>query len=358
MDNSLKLISRAGISAVCLAMACGIIACSDDTILDNHAGVREISFRVLQDNGTRAGDNLPDAFRVSSFIRGEDSPIGNIPYIDNRLVKRNGSAEWEMEGNAVFWPNHSLDFVAYAPCGDGKDDVSDLISVSKGDEGDDYDVKLKVMGFETNGKHKDIDLIYALALDQNKDKVDEYVKLTFKHALAQVAFKIATQDSFCDYYEVSGFKISGLGYNGNFSVTVKDGNEEEESWTLLDEGTASEPEDLLASSEKITVGKGDSPVDIATRLYIPQDLGENGDVRLTVTFKPVREGYNMGNLETVTVDMTKEGIKKNWERGGRYVYTLFLSKIPVLFGMEDVTGFVNGGEKDLDLDNEKKESNP
>ena len=189
-------------------MACGLMvllgACSKDEVAEVNRDGDEITFNVVANSASRATDvfcnnNNPGTFTVSaasggvSYINGDD-----FAYVNNKWVNQDGVRYWPEEDN--------VDFYAHVNGGQAyKWSVQNKTASAKFE---DFTVNQKVA--------EQVDLLYAVKLEQTKPESESPVTLNFRHALSQVVFQAKNTNKNM-YVEITGVEVCNLGEKNTFT---------------------------------------------------------------------------------------------------------------------------------------------
>ena len=129
----------------------------------------------------------------------------------------------------AYWPtkDETLDFYAYAPYNHPS------ITTKTFDKANGLTLEYTVPAEEA----KQVDLMYASALEQTKPTDKNSVTLPFKHALTQVHFKVGTKTTNLKVdIAANGIQIHDLKNSG--SLTMKSNQIDDAAWTLTGDATA------------------------------------------------------------------------------------------------------------------------
>ena len=174
------------------------------------------------------------SFGVTAFISTSASPYMGTPTEGINIVSDGTKWGYKKNSDQAYWPTNEekLDFYAYAP------NANTAITNKKFDKTDGLSFTYTVPAEEAD----QIDLMYALALQQTKPTDKNTVTLPFKHTLTQVHFKIGTSATNLKVeVAVNGIQIHNLKNTGTFSTKTT-------TWTLTGESTAN----YTVTSTKIT----------------------------------------------------------------------------------------------------------
>lgn len=176
-----------------------MVGCSNDEVVNDYSQDNAIQFgtyvgrdasgrgTVIDTNGAEGNLALSN-FGVFAFYNDDDVQTEPTApnFMNNQEVKKHDYVEgassvawqtgWEYSP-IKYWPNEAddhIDFYAYAPYKPGKTWTDGKIEITIEDE---------------VGKQDDY-LVAVPVLDKTKQKVEEYVKFVFGHALSRVGFKV------------------------------------------------------------------------------------------------------------------------------------------------------------------------
>lgn len=354
------------VAIVALAFA----SCSKDEVVEVQQDA--VTFNVVADNASRANvyanNNLPGEFMTYGYA-GVSGEVKTIPYANGEKVVRkdtNGN-KYVFDNNVWFWPiEANLDFFCYAPVA-----------------GVTYEAKT-IKDFSVNTDiTKQVDLIYAVAKDQNKaaDKATG-VDLNFRHALSQVVFQVKSLASVGLDVKVNSIKIANIEQAGTFAFA--------ESST---ENAVTSVDDIEAAGEgwgtwTLAGTKADfSTGTLATALEVaPNDQAVAASEALLLmpqTLAPATAGtWTDGAYFLIDCAITKNGVTLwpassetdgfgevaipagaiTWKQGVKYTYTFVFGKgggyepgtdnpvlVPIDFNVNiDVFADTDGGSIDME----------
>jgi hypothetical protein len=192
------------LNTVFLLATLALAACSNDELVNESTqNPNEIRFNVVSDPSSRAmtsyyytGLHKPDAFYVRANIGGETSgaKYGN-PYISLELQQKQAGSDYYTSANGThLWPADGikLDFYAHYNALD-KNGAEIAPTMQKSTDGKQY-YSLNNISLPSE-EHSQRDLVYAATLDQSRSTSNNgSVNINFKHALAQLAFKVQCED--------------------------------------------------------------------------------------------------------------------------------------------------------------------
>ena len=180
-----------------------VTACTNDETIEVNRG-EGVTFNVVAGKATRTGiggeatttSNI-NKFHVYAFTQ-------NKEYMDEDVTKDNDI--WTYN-NIKFWPETNVDFYSYSP--NSTNGTVDITAT-----GNKQITKYKVPG--------NVDLLYALNLAENKTGHEgkEPVLINFRHALAQIVFKIKNTNPNLTVF-VDEVKVDGIEGQGTFVCQKK-----------------------------------------------------------------------------------------------------------------------------------------
>ena len=317
-----------------LTAAAMLAGCAKNDVVDSEINKEGnlIGFSTYKNisRGNPVDDNdefLKDgnAFGVTAFIKTAGETPKASPYMGTttegiQIVPNGTKWTYAQASDQAYWPVNGelLDFYAYSP-------YNNLAITEKT-----FATTGLTLDYTVPAKEADqVDLMYAVALDQKKPDNGNSVTMPFKHALTQVHFAIGTSATnlFVDVEE-NGIQIHKLKNTGTFASLT-------ETWTL---NSAATPASYTVTSTAIDgagyqvkdgaqtftqIGSADKAL-----MLLPQTLTanvENGNY-LTISckiYQKLADGtkiYLHGSEENyapVTV-----GISGNWARNQKITYNL------------------------------------
>ena len=222
-----------------------------------------------------------NTFGVTAFINteGVTSPYMGITTEGIEIISDGTKWTYANTSDQAYWPtkDETLDFYAYAPYNHPS------ITTKTFDKANGLTLEYTVPAEEA----KQVDLMYASALEQTKPTDKNSVTLPFKHALTQVHFKVGTKTTNLkvDIAE-NGIQIHNLKNSGSFNTKT-------ETWTL-DATTAAYTVTSDAVTGNYTDGTEANPYtkigsDDKALMLLPQGFvagdGENTGAYLTISCK-------------------------------------------------------------------------
>ncbi len=281
---------------------------------------RAIDFRTaITSRATETTLNNLDSIFVTAFNENKLA----FPYFENlKFTQGNGTNMWFSEKKYYFpGDNSSLTFHAYAPS--AAEMGATIISDSE-------NKNVVISEFAPSEDiTKQIDIIYASAVDQRESAAADGVSLNFKHALSQVVIKAKSASTGYDY-EVKGVRIAMVDSIGSFDFN-------EAKWTLGEDTKRTytmtyNDAVVLGADAKELMNGGENA------MLLPQTLtawdwdGGNGDptnsnkgaylaVLVKITTKDGALVYPF-NEDSEDYAWAAIPVAGTWEAGKRYVYTL------------------------------------
>lgn len=326
-----------------LASMALLSACSSDNELANvgTTASNAIGFHVVGNKAeTRA--NIIGADKITStnfnvyaftndgtaFMGSNDTELGHKG-INISCKGEEGSKKWDYTTSTDrrYWPEKSTPLNFYAVNrGTFKEDYMPYY----GWEFKSNEQKISYTCFDEYGKTSNpanIDVMYAIALNQTKDQNAGKVNLQFKHILSQVVFKAKTQ---LENMEVEINEIKIHNFRMGDTYTLPKTSTEEGSWSLT--GIAA-GKFTVVKEQNIKVTS--TVTDISEQkpmLFVPQTLNAWKTNAATPKTKDEADAKHEAYL-SITCKIKQEGISvfdgtlyvpfgPIWEQGKRYTYTL------------------------------------
>lgn len=254
---------------------------------------------------------------------------------------KGGKWDYTTTTDLKYWPTDALNFYAVSPGGNQIlyswqiSDSEKKIHVGTVDEYED-----------TENTPKNVDVMYAITLDQKKSSNGGTVKMHFRHILSQVAFKARTETPKMEV-TIEGIKIYNFHSVGNFTLPTTDVPPTQGNWNYRDEGYATKGITVV-KDKSINVGITETPISTdEPMLFIPQKLDKwatsAANPKTTAQAKIDKESYleisckikldnsyMLGSNDAYGKLYVPFGA--NWQPGKRYIYTL------VFGGGYDVNG--------------------
>lgn len=340
------------------AVMASLSGCSDTELasIDTAQEKTPIGFHTVGSQmGSRAtiidNSNLKDySFNVYAFKKKNDGTDGDVFMGNNDdsqehkgvNISYNGE-KWNYTTSAdlKYWPTDALNFYAVSPGGDQIlyswqiSDSEKKIHVSTVDEYGDP---------ENNPKN--VDVMYAITLNQNKSLNGGTVKMHFRHILSQVAFKAKTETPNMEV-TIEGIKIYNFHSSGYFTLPTTDVPPAQDNWKWPNIGYQ-KSSFTAVKGKSIDVGNTETPISMdEPMLFIPQKLNKwtttAASPKTTDQAKAANESYleisckiKLGGAYMVGSGDAYGNLYvpfgADWQPGKRYIYTL------VFGGGYDVNG--------------------
>ena len=303
----------------CIAAAAVMTSCSNDEVLEVNKG-RAIDFRsAIASRATETTLENLDSIFVTAFNENKLA----FPYFENLKFTQGGSTNMWFSEEKYYFPgdNSSLTFHAYAPS------AADMGATITSDS----ENKNVVISEFTTAEDitKQVDIIYASAVDQRESAAADGVFLTFKHALSQVVIKAKSASTGYNY-EVKGVRIAMVDSKGSFDFN-------EAKWTLGEDAKKTytmtyNDAVVLGTDAKELMNGGENAMLLPQALTAWDWDGGNGDkentkngaylavlVKITTKDDALVYPFNEDSEDYAWAAIPVEG---SWEAGKRYVYTL------------------------------------
>lgn len=290
------------------------------------------------------------SFNVYAFKKKNDGTDGDVFMGNNddthdhkgvNISYKGGKWGYTTSTDLKYWPTGALNFYAVSPGG-----TQTLYSWKISDSEKKIHVSTVDEYGDPENMPKNVDVMYAITLDQKKSENGGTVNMHFRHILSQVAFKARTETPNMEV-TIEGIKICNYYSAGYFSLPTKDVLPTRDNWDC--------PEQLFTKTS-ITAVKGKSinventekPISMdEPMLFIPQKLNKwtttAASPKTTEEAKTANESY----LE-ISCKIKLDGsymlgsddaygnlyvpFGADWQPGKRYIYTL------VFGGGYDVNG--------------------
>ncbi len=272
-----------------------------------------------------------NTFGVTAFIKQEET-LQESPYMgtttEGVVIISDGSKwNYKQASDQAYWPTKGeiLDFYAYTPL-DNSIITNPTFNVTKG-----LTLTYTVPNNETAQK----DLMYAVALNQQKPENSNSVTMPFKHALTQVHFKIGTsaENLYVDVAE-NGIRIYNLKSTG--TLTTKTGLETEVWNNLSGQAQYSVISQVVSEAgyemtddgtQKFTsIGSADQALMLLPQKIEAWSESNTTGAYLTISckiYQKLANGtkiYLHGSADTYAE--VKVGISNNWVRNQKITYNL------------------------------------
>jgi hypothetical protein len=208
-----KILFTAGTLAVIALASCS----NDETVDSNVVNPNEIRYNVITNNVSRVADEYsssnskyPDSFRVFATTTGTITHYFDIEKA-TLVTSSTGTREYTTDGGVHYWPDAStgLDFFAFANAYNGATEITALSH----EEGDNMQIGNVSLQADASTQH---DMLYAFSENLNKTSSSGKVNLNFRHAFAQMAFKVKNESRGIDV-KVQKIEIYNPRLNGTFS---------------------------------------------------------------------------------------------------------------------------------------------
>ena len=243
-----------------------------------------------------------------------------------------GSKKWDYTtpSELRYWPTTPLNFYAVCP---GTFDTE--LMTNYGWEFNSKEQKIKYTccdEYANTSNPANIDVMYAIAPNQEKTTNKGKVNFQFKHILSQVVFKAKTQLANMDV-EIKEIKIHNFHMGGTYTLpaaSTSDG-----TWALKADGSNSGKFTVVKDKAIKVTSTGENISVDAPMLFVPQTLkawdvttpkpiaeaDNNGESYLKITCKIKQENEYVFGSETAYLPLYVP-FGTTWEQGKRYIYTL------------------------------------
>lgn len=337
------LMNKIYLFTAAFAVMASLSGCSDTELasIDTAQEKTPIGFHTVGSQmGSRATiikpGNLKDySFNVYAFTtdgklfmgtKDEGQAYGGV-----NISCQDGNWNYTTPADLKYWPTDALNFYAVSPGGNQIlyswqiSDTEKKIHVSTNDEYEDP---------ENNPEN--VDVMYAITLDQKKSSNGGTVKMHFRHILSQVAFKARTETPEMEV-TIKGIKIYNFHSNGYFTLPTTDVPPTQDNWKWPNLGNT-KTVCTAVKDKSINVGNTEQPISMdKPMLFIPQKLNKwtttaesprtidqanaAKESYLEISCKIKLNGfYKLGSdTEYKTLYVPFEA---NWQPGMRYIYTL------------------------------------
>ena len=346
-----KFIIVSAVLGFCMA------SCSNDE-LDSltTSSQNAIGFNVLTNAASRATiidqDNLNGTdFNVYAYTNSGAAFMGtndlDLGYGGINIINENNSWQYANPADLRYWPAEELNFYAVNPTNTMPDNIrqfygwnfsssKQIITYTCVDE----------YGSTQSTPTPNIDVMYAIAKGQTKDKNGGKVKFNFKHILSQVAFQAKVEYASMEV-NISQILINNAKFAGTFTIPTDGKDATNENWEAKIAQDGNNKDALTFSAYKSTgtnvvVDKnhmGDNAVNISLNkpmLVIPQKLTAwsvkdddksieqtNGKKRayLCIKCSIKQNGVYVFGSET-SHSVLYLPFSADWQPGKRYIYTI------------------------------------
>lgn len=364
-----------------VAGALALTACTNEEVIDDVAASRNvIKFENAVNKLSRAKDLTTvtlKQFNVYGFytVPGIDSHAHEV--FKDEDVKNEGTG-WKYTNTRYWIPEATYYFYAYS-CGSVSKLNTDYGTFKLDTENKENEKKLakdrplKINGYLCDFTHQH-DLIFANSKVEATAATNSAVSLEFTHILSKLQAKFTS--NFPEEYTVviSNVQVKNIKNQGNYSYAIGGSNN---GWAeqkikegipyvyLLNTKGEGLAETETADSEISVTSKDANPAKSNTAYVIPcAYTAETGTVTISFDVKvmlgndqvfPAPDNKNEGTSKTITL-ATNE-FAPEWKEGFSYIYNIAigpddikLNKIS--FTVDKIKGWEDGGEKDLDINND------
>ncbi|HAC20803.1 MAG TPA: fimbrillin family protein [Porphyromonadaceae bacterium] len=338
-----------------LLLSAAITGCTSHDVVDTEYNNQANGIRFSAYNGITRGNPVDgngefmangSTFGVTAFIStGTGAFMGTTG--EGAAIVSNGTTwGYVNAGDMRYWPTggQALDFYAYAPY--GHTSITNKSFTKTTGLSFDYTVP--------TDEAKQVDVMFASATGQTKAAGTNAVNLSFKHALTQVHFAVATKTSSLKIdIAPNGITINNIKSTGTFTLpTAANAN----GWELTDDKTS-----YTVTSDEITgeykddetpgyteIGSADNAL-----MLLPQTFGalsgENEGASLTISckiYQVLSDGtkiYLKGSetgFASIDVPVSSMGVADGvatevWNRGKKVTYRLLIGGGPAT-GLEPI----------------------
>ena len=325
-----------------------LASCSKDEVVENADSSLQnaISFTALGSNAQTKATPITSAnltttdFDVFAF----NSATGNIFMGNNsNIFAHDGvniyhdGVNWEYRNSEelAYWPtvDNKLNFYAVSPATFDNNLYGYLTWLIHSDQ---QQISYTTIDEFGSNAAKNIDVMYAVALEQTKETNNTKVKFNFKHIMSQVLFKARVQYSSM-FVTIKSIKINNFYLGGTFTFPAGTAEPTYENWNLTSH-TLTGGYTVGMKSSTIIASSVNDPVWISDEanpmLFHPQKLTKWSTTSGTPV--PKSEADKSENSETYLIVNCK--IEQNgstlhdgvlyipfgatWQPGKRYIYTL------------------------------------
>ena len=260
-----------------------------------------ISFAPVAAKPTKAiieGTTYPtsESFAVSAYHNGTATYFEDIAGYNSTL------ALWET-ASSQYWPlGGSLTFNAYSPAS-----ASGLSIGASGVTATDYTIQ--------TSEQMQTDICYASATVADCANHPAYVPLVFSHALSQVVFRVKAAEYYSTASNDVALALTSLGLSGINSV----GDFANGEWS--DQGNSYNYTISNTNTPLTYTNKTPETIDIASYLFIPQELGDSAALSVGYKIVQVTSGQSY-TLNNAPVSIPLGATIAAWEPGKKYIYTI------------------------------------
>lgn len=324
MNTISKIYKKMKKFSILLFSAIAMVACSKDVVTDRNESA--IDFDIAAQGAVKTTatttSNISE-FKVWSYTQPTPAVTDRKTVMEGIIVSKNDDGAWTYSPKK-YWPNEMfLDFYAIAP----KDLTTEVAAGSANIE------FAATPTFDQLGQKCDCinypDIVYATALDMNKESLGGTVTMNFRHAMSQIQFKIKNVSSEASQisYSPEALSIKGLDAQGTYTLpmaaaTTEDFDIEEshgtwESSPIVGDQGEIIPHRFDITTDPVAPGQNVLITDATDfHLVIPQSK----EARLNVIL-------NIYQNDLYITTVSKEiDFPVEWKEGYRYTYTLVVDE--------------------------------
>ena len=318
-----------------IAAVATITSCSQNEEFENPAQNAEINFSTIVSKSTRAViiENKDfKKFTAYGYSHGETNFTGVVTstIMSSAEYTKGEDGGWTTSGR-YYWPTSGkVTFFGYGGV---------ATATYAKEDGKFPTLKYTVL----TDVNKQEDLLVAQQANKSKENNNPSVNLNFKHALAQVYFKLKGNDADLTYtvskIELNKVRTEGtLTYGGDPDTSIG-------QWAVED--NASTGNYAITLNDQKVIGEAEATIlnDALTQVMIlmPQSLA---GVEVKVTYSAEKGGLEVHSAsEPVTVKLTG-----NWEAGSKTAYVLSLNGDAInLTGSSDDTSWSEKTDVNTDV---------
>lgn len=340
------------------AVMASLSGCSDTELasIDTAQEKTPIGFHTVGSQmGSRAeiinSSNDLKSFNVYAFKKKNDDTDGDLFMGNNddkqgykgvNISYKGGKWNYTTSAELKYWPTDALNFYAVSPGGD-----QILYTWQISDSKKEIHVSTVNEYGDPENNPENVDVMYAIKLNQNKSSNGGTVKMNFRHILSQVAFKARTETPKMEV-TIEGIEIYNFHSIGYFTLPNTDVQPTTlNNWKYPNEGYTTKGWTAV-KGKSIDVGDTETPISMdKPMLFIPQKLNKwtttaespkttdqakaNKESYLKISCKIKLDGsYMVGSDDAY--DNLYVPFGADWQPGKRYIYTL------VFGGGYDVNG--------------------
>ncbi len=187
------------------------VSCSKDVVVSENRDADVIRYGIVTNAATKAADtycnsNLPAKFYVSAR-----TTTGAKTYFVNDEITVGSGGVCTQVGNTRYWPTENLDFFAHVNAG-----TTFTWAEAEAPKFVDFTV--------ADGAASQVDLMYAVDLNNAKPNPNSNVSLNFRHALSQVVFNAKNTNERL-YVEIDEVVVCGVNSKGTYTFNVATGTD-------------------------------------------------------------------------------------------------------------------------------------